>query len=150
MWRPSYRGDSIGRWDGDTLVVDTTNFTDANWMHAEGLVSFHSDALHIVERYRRADANTIEVEATIEDPKVLTGPWVVPEQTAAARAVRSDHGSRLLGYRDGGADGRRLETELRQEIAGAAHRKSNVPLLFQACRRPPSWRDDVAARAGRS
>lgn len=78
---PSFRGDSVGRWDGDTLVVDTTNFTDANWMHAEGLVSFHSDALHIVERYHRVDANTLDVEATIEDPKVLTGPWVVPKQT---------------------------------------------------------------------
>ncbi|MEP7309890.1 MAG: hypothetical protein ABJA98_30640 [Acidobacteriota bacterium] len=78
---PSYRGDSVGHWEGDTLVVDTTNFTDANWMHAEGLVSFHSDALHIVERYRRTDANTIEVEATVEDPKVLTGPWIVPKQS---------------------------------------------------------------------
>jgi len=78
---PSYRGDSVGRWEGDTLVVDTTNFTDANWMHAEGLVSFHSDALHIVERYRRVDASSIEVEATVEDPKVLTGPWIVPKQT---------------------------------------------------------------------
>jgi hypothetical protein len=78
---PSLRGDSIGRWEGDTLVVDTTNFTDTNWMAAEGLVSFHSDALHIVERYRRVDANTLEVEATVEDPKVLTGPWIVPKQT---------------------------------------------------------------------
>jgi hypothetical protein len=77
---PSYRGDSVGRWEGDTLVVDSTNFTDANWMHAEGRVSFHSDALHIVERYRRVDANTLEVEATVEDPKVLTGPWKVPTQ----------------------------------------------------------------------
>jgi len=78
---PSLRGDSVARWDGDTLVVDTTNFTDTNWMAAEGAVSFHSDALHIVERYRRVDANTLEVEATVEDPKVLTGPWVVPKQT---------------------------------------------------------------------
>ena len=78
---PSLRGDSVARWDGDTLVVDTTNFTDTNWMAAEGLVSFHSDALHIVERYRRVDANTLEVEATVEDPKVLTGPWIVPRQT---------------------------------------------------------------------
>jgi hypothetical protein len=77
---PSFRGDSVGRWEGDTLVVDTTNFTDTNWMHAEGLVSFHSDALHIVERYRRVDRNTLEVDATIEDPKVLTGPWIVPTQ----------------------------------------------------------------------
>ena len=78
---PSFRGDSIGWWEGDTLVVDQTNFTDKNWMAAEGAVSFHSDALHIVERYRRVDGNTLEVEATVEDPKVLTGPWIVPKQT---------------------------------------------------------------------
>ena len=78
---PSFRGDSVGRWDGDTLVVDITNFTDANWMVAEGEVSFHSDALHIVERYRRVDKDTLEVDAVIEDPKVLTGPWKVPTQT---------------------------------------------------------------------
>ena len=78
---PSYRGDAVGHWDGDTLVVDKTNFTDSNWMSAEGRVSFHSDALHIVERYHRTDANTLEVEATIEDSKVLTKPWVVPKQT---------------------------------------------------------------------
>lgn len=78
---PSFRGDSVGRWDGDTFVVDHANFTDTNWMHAEGFVSFHSDALHIVERYRRVDAVTLEVEATVEDAKVLTGPWIVPKQT---------------------------------------------------------------------
>ena len=78
---PSNRGDAMGRWDGDTLVVDKTNFVDTNWMSAEGRVSFHSDALHIVERYRRIDANTLEIEATVEDPKVLTKPWVVPKQT---------------------------------------------------------------------
>ena len=78
---PSYRGDAVGHWDGDTLVVDKTNFTDNNWISAEGRVSFHSDALHIVERYRRVDANTLEIEATLEDPKVLTKPWVVPKQT---------------------------------------------------------------------
>jgi hypothetical protein len=78
---PAYRGDAVGRWEGDTLVVDKTNFTDTNWISAEGRVSFHSDALHIVERYRRVDANTLEIDATIEDPKVLTKPWVVPKQT---------------------------------------------------------------------
>jgi hypothetical protein len=78
---PASRGDSVARWDGDTLVVDTTNFSDRNWMHAEGEVSFHSDALHIVERYRRINKDTMEVEATIEDPKVLTAPFVVPKQT---------------------------------------------------------------------
>ena len=78
---PSYRGDAVGHWEGDTLVVDKTNFSDTNWISAEGRVSFHSDALHIIERYRRVDANTLEVEAVIEDPKVLTGPWNVPKQS---------------------------------------------------------------------
>ena len=78
---PSYRGDAVGHWEGDTLVVDKNNFIDTNWISAEGRVSFHSDALHIVERYRRVDAKTLEVEATLEDPKVLTKPWVVPKQT---------------------------------------------------------------------
>jgi hypothetical protein len=78
---PAYRGDSVGHWEGDTLVVDTTNFSDVPWMFAEGRVSFHSDALHIIERYRRVDANTLEITATVEDPKVLTAPWTVPKQT---------------------------------------------------------------------
>jgi hypothetical protein len=78
---PSFRGDSVGHWEGDTLVVESKNFTDSNWMHAEGFVSFHSDALRIVERYRRVDRDTLEVETVIEDPKVLTGPWTVPKQT---------------------------------------------------------------------
>jgi hypothetical protein len=78
---PAYRGDSVGHWEGDTLVVDTVNFSDVPWMFAEGRVSFHSDALHIVERYRRVDVNTLEITATVEDPKVLTAPWTVPKQT---------------------------------------------------------------------
>jgi len=78
---PSYRGDAVGRWDGDTFVVDKKNFTDDTWISAEGRVSFHSDALHIVERYRRVDAKTLEIDATLEDPKVLTKPWIVPKQT---------------------------------------------------------------------
>ena len=50
-------------------------------MHAEGEVSFHSEAMRVVERYRRIDKDTMEVEATIEDPKVLTKTWTVPKQT---------------------------------------------------------------------
>ena len=78
---PAYRGDSVGHWEGDTFVVDTRNFTDNTWISAEGRVSHHSDALRIVERYRRVDANTLEIDATVEDPEVLTGPWTVPKQT---------------------------------------------------------------------
>ena len=78
---PAYRGVSVGHWEGDTFVVETKNFTDNTWMFAEGRVSFHSDEMRIVERYRRVDKNTLEIEAKVEDPKVLTGPWTVPKQT---------------------------------------------------------------------
>lgn len=78
---PANRGDAIGRWEGDVFVVDKTNFTDTSWISAEGRVSFHSDAMHTIERYHRIDANTLEIEATVEDPKVLTKPWIVPKQT---------------------------------------------------------------------
>jgi hypothetical protein len=82
---PSYRGDSIGHWEGDTFVVETTNFTDDTWLYAEGRVSFHSYRLRIVERYNLVDADTLTIDATIEDPEVLTGAFVVPTQ----RLVRS-------------------------------------------------------------
>jgi hypothetical protein len=77
---PSMWGDSVGRWEGDTLVVDITNFSDRNWIFAQGVVSFHSDALHVVERIRRVAANALEVERTFDDPKVLTRPWVKPKK----------------------------------------------------------------------
>jgi hypothetical protein len=77
---PAYRGESVGRWDGDTFVVDTKNFTENTWISAEGRVSPHSDQLHVVERYRRVDANTLEIDATLDDPEMLTKPWVVPTQ----------------------------------------------------------------------
>jgi hypothetical protein len=72
---PSYKGDAVGRWEGDTLVVDVTNFSDKNWLNHHGNVSFHSDALHMVERYRLIDGNTLEINVTAEDRKVLTAPW---------------------------------------------------------------------------
>lgn len=73
---PAYWGDSVGRWEGDTLVVDVVNFNDRNWISPQGIVSFHSDALHVTERYRRVAANALEVEKTYDDPKVLIRPWV--------------------------------------------------------------------------
>lgn len=82
---PSYRGDAVGHWEGDTFVVETRNFTDDTWLFAEGRVSFHSGELRIVERYRLTDADTMVIDATIHDPAVLTGPWMVPSQ----RLVRS-------------------------------------------------------------
>jgi hypothetical protein len=78
---PSYRGDAVGRWEGDVFVVDIRNFNDATWIWAEGRASPHSDQLRVVERYRRVDKNTLEIDATVSDPKMLSAPWTVPKQT---------------------------------------------------------------------
>ena len=84
-------GDSRGRWDGDTLVVDVTNFTDNTWVVGHGAAPegapgtaiktghgvIHSTDLRVVERYTLKDANTIHYEATITDPQVFTQPWTI-------------------------------------------------------------------------
>ena len=72
---PSYLGDSVGHWEGDTLVVDVTGFKEI----LSGL-NPHSDAMHIVERFTRVDYNTIKYEATVEDPKALTKPYAIHSQ----------------------------------------------------------------------
>jgi hypothetical protein len=69
----SWMGWSIGRWDGDTLVVDVTDFNDQTWFDRAG--NFHSDALHVTERYTRIGPDTLMYEVTIDDPKVFTRPW---------------------------------------------------------------------------
>jgi hypothetical protein len=68
-------GDPRGRWDGDTLVVDVTDFNDQTWFDASG--DFHSDKLHVVERYTRTGPDTLRYEATIEDPEVFTKAWKI-------------------------------------------------------------------------
>jgi hypothetical protein len=69
---PTWMGDSVGRWEGDTLVVDTTALKE--W-ELDGRDHMHSDALHVIERFRRSDAKTIAYEITIDDPKIFTRPW---------------------------------------------------------------------------
>ncbi len=68
-------GDSRGKWDGDTLVVDVNDFNDDTWLDRAG--NFHSEALHVVERWRYIDPHTVEYRATIEDPKVYSRPWEI-------------------------------------------------------------------------
>jgi hypothetical protein len=75
-------GDSRGHWEGDTLVVETTHFNDGGWIANNGatgrMKGIHSTAdLRVVERLTRVSANTIDWQATIEDPKVYTSPWTV-------------------------------------------------------------------------
>ena len=86
---PTYFGDSVGRWDGDTLAVDVVGFNGKTWLadardrptpSSRG-VWLHSDALHVVERWRLADADTLEYQAVVEDPKMLSGPWTTPKVT---------------------------------------------------------------------
>jgi hypothetical protein len=76
---PSFLGDAVGRWDGDTLIVETVNFNDKTWLADGG--AFHTTDLRVVERLRRT-ADTLEWTATVYDPKVLTAPWELPPRTA--------------------------------------------------------------------
>jgi hypothetical protein len=68
-------GWSVGRWEGDTLVVDVTSLNDQTWFDRAG--NFHSDALHVVERYTPMDRDHLLYEATIEDPNVFIRPWKI-------------------------------------------------------------------------
>jgi len=70
---PLYMGDSIGHWEGDTLVADTVNFNDKTWLDRMGHP--HSDQLHVVERIRRVDHDHLVDDLTFEDPKAYTKPW---------------------------------------------------------------------------
>ncbi len=84
-----YMGDSRGRWEGNTLVVDVTNNNDQTWFDVVG--SFHSNAMRITERFTPLDADTIQYQAVITDPTVYTRPW-----TFALRFNRlKDYGSEI-------------------------------------------------------
>jgi len=73
--QPSWLGYSVGKWDGDTFVVDTIGVNERSWMDNAGRP--HSDALHTIERYRRRNFGTMEVTLTIDDAKAYTRPWTV-------------------------------------------------------------------------
>src|SRR5439155_4752070 len=70
-----FMGDSRGHWEGDTLVVDVTNQVARTWFDIAA--NFHSDRIHVAERFTAVNENTIDYEATIEDPKVYTQPWKI-------------------------------------------------------------------------
>jgi len=100
-FNPSYYGDAVAHWQGDTLVVDTTNFVDNNWFGEEGY--FHSDAMHVTERLWRV-GEALAYQVTVDDPKVLTAPWtnyvhlIQPsaEPMQESPACKEEDGNRLL------------------------------------------------------
>ena len=85
-------GDSRGRWEGDTLVVDVVHFTNQTWFDRTG--NFHSEGLHVIERYTPLGPHHIQYEATIEDPKVFTRPWKI----SFPLYRRLEKGIRVLDY----------------------------------------------------
>jgi hypothetical protein len=70
---PTYYGHSIGKWEGDTLVIDSVGFNEGFWMDRRGLP--HTTQMHTVERFTRIDAETIEYKITVDHPGAYTGPW---------------------------------------------------------------------------
>ena len=89
----TWMGQSAGRWEGDTLVVDVTGLNDQTWFDRAG--NFHSEALHVIERFTPKSAGLLDYEATIEDPKVFTRPWKI--QMPLYR--RQDPNAQLLEFK---------------------------------------------------
>jgi hypothetical protein len=78
---PSWMGTSVGRWDGDTLVIDLIGFNEKTEVHG----FMHTEALHVVERFRKLENGNLQYDVTVEDPNVWEKPWVIPARTFALR-----------------------------------------------------------------
>jgi hypothetical protein len=140
-----WMGDSRGHWEGDTLVVDVGNINDKTWFDMAG--DFHSDALHVVERYRMTGRDTIQYEAAIQDSKVFTKPWTI--NIALKRRTDRD---RLFEYS--------CESEV-EEANGAFTREERTwypgngaapppPMMMAASSRVHSARPQVVANLHRT
>jgi len=106
---PSYLGDSVAKWEGDTLVVDVVGFNDKTWL--AGVGSVHSEKLRVTERYTRDTYDTIRYDVTMEDPEVFTKPWTTHE------IFRLRPGERIREYEciENNEDLQRLERLLKDE-----------------------------------
>jgi hypothetical protein len=78
---PSWMGTSVGRWEGDTLVIDAIGFNDKTEVHG----FMHTEALHVVERFRKLENGSLQYDVTVEDANVWEKPWVIPARTFALR-----------------------------------------------------------------
>ena len=101
-----FMGDSRGNWEGNTLVVDVTDLGDQTWLDGAG--NYHSDQLHVIERYTMAGPDTMKYEATLDDPSVYAKPWTI----------------RLILYRDKSPDARIAEDECIDGPDGVWHHVS--------------------------
>ena len=96
----TYTGYTVGRWEGDTLVLDSVGFTDETWLGRGGL--FHSDQMHVVEKFTRK-GNQMLYEVTVDDPEVFVKPWVMNPRTlriSANPAMIAERGSCVDGERE--------------------------------------------------
>jgi hypothetical protein len=96
----TYTGYTVGRWEGDTLVLDSIGFTDETWLGRGGL--FHSDQMHVVEKFTRT-GNQMLYEVTVDDPEVFVKPWVMNPRTlriSANPAMIAERGSCVDGERE--------------------------------------------------
>ena len=82
---PSWFGYSTGKWDGDTLVVDTKGFNGKAWIDQLGKPA--TEALHVIERFRRKDFGHMDIQVSIDDPKAYTKPWTITEPAKLSAAV---------------------------------------------------------------
>ena len=89
----SWMGQSVGRWEGDTLVIDVTSLNDQTWFDRAG--NFHSDKLRVEERYTRTSPDVMSYEATIEDPVIFTRPWKI----SMALHRRQEKNAQLLDFK---------------------------------------------------
>ena len=88
---PEFMGHSVGKWEGDTLVVDTTGIDERSWLDTAG--HEHSDKLHLIERFQLADLNTIKWTVTYDDPVFFTTPWSITRTFTRGKA-----GDRIMAY----------------------------------------------------
>jgi hypothetical protein len=134
-----WMGDSRGRWEGDTLVVDVTLFTNQTWFDRAG--NFHSDALHVVERYTRTGLDHLQYEATIEDPKVFTS-------SASRSSTRTPFTTRSRSTTQLSTPGRGRSRCRSAEIRSPDSDFWKKPVMKASGMRSPSSRpDDASTRA---
>ena len=117
---PSWMGTSVGRWDGDTLVVETVGLDERSWLDQLGRP--HSDQMKVTERWRRLDRDNLELTFTLDDPKAYAKPWISDRKVLHLQAKPSPY-SELREVIFAPADEQRFNTNVRNPAAGLSDPK---------------------------